>query len=284
MRIYILLPVHNRKEITRSFIECLVAQTFLDYHLILIDDGSTDGTEAMVSEYVSSLTVLRGNGDWWWAGSLQRGLDWLKDREVSHDSLVLFINDDVSFAPDYLETAVQLMSAKKHVLLLSQFRMPGGQIAESGVHADLRQLSFEIARSSSQINCLSTRGLFAYWGDILKVGDFHPKLLPHYLSDYEYTIRAHRKGLKCATSAELLIIPNHDTTGYHALNDQEFIPFLKKYFSKKSAANPMYWSSFILLTFSSVWALRNLGRIWHGACRSLFNAFLGFKKPHARNG
>ena len=46
--LYILLPVHNRCDITREFIDCLKAQTFQDYHLVLIDDGSTDGTEQMV--------------------------------------------------------------------------------------------------------------------------------------------------------------------------------------------------------------------------------------------
>ena len=70
-KIYILLPVHNRKEITRGFVECLKAQTFQDYRLVLIDDGSNDGTADMVKESIPSVTVLRGIGDWWWAGSLQ---------------------------------------------------------------------------------------------------------------------------------------------------------------------------------------------------------------------
>ena len=60
--IYILLPVHNRREITRDFIDCLVTQTCQNYHLVLIDDGSTDGTDQMVRERVENLTVIRGNG------------------------------------------------------------------------------------------------------------------------------------------------------------------------------------------------------------------------------
>ena len=76
--IYILLPVHNRREITGDFIDCLEAQTWQHYHLVLIDDGSTDGTEQMVRERVENLTVIRGNGDWWWAGCLQQGFNFLK--------------------------------------------------------------------------------------------------------------------------------------------------------------------------------------------------------------
>jgi GT2 family glycosyltransferase len=100
--IYILLPVHDRCEITRRFIVCLKAQTYLNYHLILIDDGSTDGTAEMVGEMIPLLTILRGKGDWWWAGSLQRGYEWLKSNsEVSSQDCVLIINDDTEFESDF---------------------------------------------------------------------------------------------------------------------------------------------------------------------------------------
>ena len=56
-KIYILLPVHNRREVTRGFVECLAAQTFSDYHLVLIDDGSTDGTAEMVQAQMHHSSV-----------------------------------------------------------------------------------------------------------------------------------------------------------------------------------------------------------------------------------
>jgi len=278
-KVYILLPVHNRREITRGFVECLAVQTFSDYHLVLIDDGSTDETAEMVQARIRSTTVLRGDGDWWWAGSLQQGLNWLKVSGADDKALVLFINDDVHFAPDYLERAVRVMADKKHVLMLSRFGTPGGEhIMESGKTADLRHLSFNVATSVERINCLSTRGLFAYWGDVRTIGGFHPRLLPHYLSDYEYTIRAYRKGFKCETSAELLIEPNRETTGYRRIDDTSFGSFLKKFCSKKSAVNPAYWSSFILLTAESMWAIPNIFRIWIRASKTIVNAYLASRK------
>jgi GT2 family glycosyltransferase len=278
-KIYILLPVHNRKEITRGFVECLKAQRFSDYHLVLIDDGSTDGTAEMVKEHIPSATVLRGNGNWWWAGSLQRGLDWLKEIGADDKALVLFINDDVHFAQDYLERAVRVMADKKRVLVLSRFGTPGsGQIMETGVSANLRRLSFNVSDSAERINCLSTRGLFACWEDIRTIGGFHPKLLPHYLSDYEYTIRAYRKGFKCETSAELLIEPDDKATGYRMINDKSFAGFLEKYSSKKSAVNPAYWSSFILLTSEPMWMIPNLVRIWIRAGKTVIRAYRASRK------
>jgi GT2 family glycosyltransferase len=278
-KVYILLPVHNRKEITRGFVECLAAQTFSDYHLVLIDDGSTDGTAEMVQARIPSTTVLQGKGDWWWAGSLQQGLNWLKASEVEDRAVVLFINDDVQFAPDYLERAVHVMTGKKRTLVLSRFSAPGsGKIMETGVTANLWQLSFAVADSPERINCLSTRGLFAHWSDIRTIGGFYPRLLPHYLSDYEYTIRAFRKGLKCETSADLLIESDNAATGFRMINEKSFASFLRKYSSKKSAINPVYWTSFILLTSEPMWIIPNLMRVWIQAGRTVISAYRASRK------
>lgn len=274
-KIYILLPVHNRRETTQTFIQCLMKQTFVDYELILIDDGSTDGTAEMVKGYLPAVTVLRGTGEWWWAGSLQQGLDLLTQRRVDDSALILFINDDVTFGPRYLEQAVDVMRERKGSLVLSKAGgANGGDIIETGVVADLRRLSFVVSGSADRINCLPTRGLFAYLGDIRKIGGFHPKLLPHYLSDYEYTIRAHRKGFKCQTSSDLIIVPNEATTGFHDIAEKHFGTFLKKLFSKKATSNPLYWSSFVILTSSPAWMIPNLARIWFIAGRRVVRGLL----------
>jgi GT2 family glycosyltransferase len=124
---------------------------------------------------------------------------------VADDAIVLFINDDVQFDPDYLDRAAKLMDEKKGVLVLSKTRDPNtGEISETGVTADLRRLTFKISNSADSINCLPTRGLFAHWRDVRRIGGFHPRILPHYLSDYEYTIRAHKLGLKCESSSAQL--------------------------------------------------------------------------------
>jgi GT2 family glycosyltransferase len=275
-KIYILLPVHNRRSVTAGFVESMRQQTFRDYQLVLIDDGSTDGTAEMVKEAIPSVTVLRGTGDWWWAGSLQRGVDWLKKEKVADDAIVLFINDDVQFEPDYLERAARVMDTKKGALVLSRNRDPKtGEIVETGVTADLRRLTFTIASSADSINCLPTRGLFARWGDIRQIGDFHPRLLPHYLSDYEYTIRAHKLGMQCESSAELVITSNDETTGYREITESSARAALGKLFSKKAPANPVYWTSFIVLAVPPKWVVPGLLRIWAGGAKTIVRTIKG---------
>lgn len=265
-KVYVLLPVHNRKETTRTFVECLRCQTFSNYCLVLIDDGCADGTADAVRGLIPDVVVLRGAGAWWWAGSLQRGIDWLRQNNVEDEAIVLMINDDVTFDPGYLERAVSAMSGSTGMLLLSKHSCDGGMhIDESGVVANLKRLTFGIASPGEEINCLSTRGLFIHWGDIKGVGNFHPKMLPHYLSDYEYTLRAGRKGMRLRTDDSVFLCPDFGLTGHHSYHGLGFVEFLRKYFSIKSAGNPVYWSAFVMLAVPKLWMLPNLIRVWYRA-------------------
>lgn len=271
-RLYILLPVHNRKEITRRFVMLLKKQTCQDFQLILIDDGSSDGTAESVIELLPTAKVVQGDGNLWWGGGLQRGLDHLASCNLHHNPLILFINDDVSFAPDYLERAKTEMAGRHGVLLLSQFMDDEGRASETGIHADLDALSFEVATSSNQINCLSTRGLFAHWDDVRMIGGFRPKLLPHYLSDYEFTMRAHAMGLQCATSDQVLLRPDLQATGVRAVSSYSFGAYVRTLFSKRYAMNPWYWTVFVCLTGNIRNIPRNIARIWWNALRNLLRA------------
>lgn len=262
-KIYILLPVHNRCAVTERFIDCLVAQTYSNYHLVLIDDGSTDNTDQMVQAKIKNLTVLKGRGDWWWAGSLQQGINWLERHAVKDQDIVLFANDDITFEADFLQKAVGILDNLDAALLLPYLRdEKTGLPQESGVDADLQKHTFNPASSPDKINCLPTRGLFMRMADLRRIGGFHPRLLPHYWSDYEFTIRAHRKGLKLCTSADLAISLDRDQTGHRSLEKAGFVEFFQKCFSKRTVLNPVYHTSFILLASPFSYMPLNVFKVW----------------------
>ena len=62
-KVYILLPVHNRKNFTLKFVSLLMLQDHKNYTLLLIDDGSTDGTDVAVLNELPQSIVLKGNGN-----------------------------------------------------------------------------------------------------------------------------------------------------------------------------------------------------------------------------
>jgi GT2 family glycosyltransferase len=229
---------------------------------VLIDDGSNDGTDEMVRERIENLTVIRGNGDWWWAGCLQQGFNFLKKKGLCHDDYVLITNDDVVFNKDFLAKGIAILEKEKQALLLAQFQdEDNSPPQETGLHFDLKKLTFSPPSSSSDINCLSTRGLFLKWGDFENIGGFHPTLLPHYSSDYEFTIRAHKKGYRCLTSPELILTPKLRETGRLPIDNSAYFRFWKSLFSIKQVYNPIYQISFVILVCPVRWIPRNLLRI-----------------------
>lgn len=260
-RVLVILPVHNRRATTELFVRCLLAQAYTNWHLLLIDDGSTDGTAEMVGREVPHLTVLRGHGDWWWGGALHQGYLWLKQNPAYHDDLVLIINDDTEFEPDFLDRAVGVM--KPRSLLLAQLYSQAGEFVEAGVRWDWRALDWKATKETDGLNCFSTRGLFLWAQDFRKIGGFHPVLLPHYLSDYEFTMRAHRKGYVLFSSPEVRLRYNERLTGDRGQDGTApIMQYLRAELSIKSANNPVYWTSFILLACPLRHAPVNLLIVW----------------------
>ncbi|HEY9074496.1 MAG TPA: glycosyltransferase, partial [Desulfobaccales bacterium] len=250
--------------------------TYTNYHLLLIDDGSRDGTADMVSAAIPNLTVLRGSGNWWWAGSLHQGYLWLRKTGVSPGEMVLIINDDSEFAEDFLELATAWLENHSRTMLLAQaYSRTTGKLRDAGVHADWRRFRFEPLPPPEQINCLSTRGLFFRVGDFLQVGGFYPRLLPHYGSDYEFTMRARRRGLKLATDPAVRLWMDEDATGNHSLKGLPVITYMRKLFSRKTPANPIFFSIFIALSCPVPYVPLNWLRVWAGAAGGMIARVAG---------
>ena len=50
--ISVIVPIYNMEKLMRKCLNSILAQTFLDYECLLIDDGSKDGSPAICDEYV----------------------------------------------------------------------------------------------------------------------------------------------------------------------------------------------------------------------------------------
>ena len=57
MRFLVVLPTFNRASFLSQAIESVVAQTHNDWHLLVVDDGSIDNTEAVVKGYAQSYDI-----------------------------------------------------------------------------------------------------------------------------------------------------------------------------------------------------------------------------------
>ena len=253
--LHIITAVHNRYEITCKFIQQIKSQTYRDgIHLILVDDGSTDSTVEMVEKECDdadkaldlSCTILHGDGDLWWGGALHEAYKWVKNNLFEAlDDYVMISNDDVIWEDDYLQTAVRILEeydqAEGHTpYLLSGkgYSVNTGELMDKVYYHDYTDRIGDSSKVSETGigDCASTRSLFMHVRDMLTIGGFHPILLPHYLSDYEWTMRAAKKGYQIRSDDRLSYQFDEGTTGDNVYEKLT----LKKLFSKRSAANPIY--------------------------------------------
>ena len=67
--VYIVIPCFNRKKLTRGCLQALENQTYKDFKVIVVDDGSTDGTANMITREFPETILLFGDGNLFWTGA-----------------------------------------------------------------------------------------------------------------------------------------------------------------------------------------------------------------------
>ena len=95
----VIMPVYNGENYLRFAIESVLNQTFRDYELIVVDDGSIDGTPAIAREYGQRLRYIRQENTGA-SGAFNHGLRLARGRYISWLS-----HDDV-FRPAKLEKQI----------------------------------------------------------------------------------------------------------------------------------------------------------------------------------
>ena len=100
----VLLPVYNGERYLRETIESILSQTFSDFQFLIIDDGSTDSTLAIINSFVDSrIRVLQNKERLKLAGVLNRGIKEARGRYIARMDA-----DDIAL-PQRLEKQLAFM-------------------------------------------------------------------------------------------------------------------------------------------------------------------------------
>lgn len=103
MRFFTIVPVFNRVALTVKCLDTLMCQTDEGRHIILVDDGSTDGTSQIVHNRFPEVKILSGNGDLWWTGAVNLGIRYVLSIGAP-DDYVLLVNNDTYFDRDFISS------------------------------------------------------------------------------------------------------------------------------------------------------------------------------------
>lgn len=210
MRVAIVTPAYNVAEYVSATIASVLAQSHPDWAMIVVDDGSTDATAAVVERFSDARIRLIRQANAGVSAARNRGLS-----EIDADAILLLDADDL-LAPDALvRLAAALEAAPDAVAACASH----AYISENGArrtHAGSR-----LPAAGDFLGALLERNLFANGGQVLirartafELGGFRLDIV--YGEDWEYWVRLALSGrfAVAAGTAPVLLVRQRASGAY----------------------------------------------------------------------
>lgn len=196
----IIMPAYNREDTISTAIESVLAQTYLNFELIIVDDGSSDGTADVVKTFDDKrVRLIMGPG--------RSGVSEARNiaLRAAKGDLIAYLDSDNTWEPEYLTAMVAALHQSPHAQAAYS-----GQYLYRGKHPEpfaIRYASFNKGllenRNYIDLNCfmhskhvLKKTGMFdarlkrfVDWDLILKISsDFTIISVPVLLSNYFFEL------------------------------------------------------------------------------------------------
>lgn len=107
-RVSVVIPTYNRAEQTTRALESVWNQSFSDYEVVVVDDGSTDNTADVLEQFEPRIRLIRQpNG----------GVSKARNRGISAASgeFIAFLDSDDEWLPDKLRQQVEFLEAHRSI-------------------------------------------------------------------------------------------------------------------------------------------------------------------------
>jgi len=151
-KVSVVIPTYNRSTLVNQAIKSVLAQTFTDYEIIVIDDGSIDGTEEALTVYGDRIRYLwqENQGE---SAARNRGI------ALAQGEYIALLDSDDLWEPEKLQAQVQVLAMRSDVSMVG---CQAWAIDEQGLRLSYHQLgqitnpaqlSYEALREVNPILC-----------------------------------------------------------------------------------------------------------------------------------
>ncbi len=106
----VIIPTFNRYISLKKAIDSVLSQTYKDFEILIIDDGSTDETPEIENEYANSIKYIRQENS---------GVSRARNSGIlnSHSPFIAFLDSDDLWLPDKLDEHNSYIQENPHTLI-----------------------------------------------------------------------------------------------------------------------------------------------------------------------
>jgi GT2 family glycosyltransferase len=225
----VIIPVFNGLSFTRKSLanlamhrQKLVGEDH-KIEIIIVDDGSTDGTAQWVTNNYPQVHLLQGNGNLWWSGGINKGITYAL--EHLHSDYILWWNNDIWCEDDYFSNLFLLLEQNPaaHLIGSKILRLHDKRVWGMGGRFDPRsgkkymvgerQADGEQYQHSFEVDWFPGMGTCIHNSVFESIGLLDEENFPQYHGDSDFTFRARKAGFKLIAHPSLVIYNDVSNTG-----------------------------------------------------------------------
>ena len=266
--VYVLIPTRNRKELLEKCIDSLIKQTHKDIKIVVINDGSTDGTEELLKTKYPDVRIIKGDGNLWWTGCMIKAVEYTLP-QVSDNDYILLQNDDTYMEDSYVSDLVEMSAKTNRMALGTTLKDIDSNKVIYNTHSFKNFLItpyvIDTDREVVDTFTINGRGTIIPVEVFNKVGNFS-KIFPHYASDYDFFCRARKKNVKLGVCNYVYTYSTDKKDSFTKTRKNKNNPSIKEFFdiffNRKSTSNICISTLFIIKNYPIRYKIFALFRIY----------------------
>ena len=247
----IVYPVFNGLPYTQNGLHALFSFQKIEkqnakIYVVIVDDGSTDGTFQWIKDNYPQVNLLKGNGNLWWSGGINMAVKYAID-QLKCDYIIWW-NNDILASENYFSTLIDhIKTSDINTIIGSKiyhahkkntiWSMGGLFDPTSGKKSLIGSAEIDNPMYEQFIECdwLPGMGTITHKSVYTKVGMLDEKSFPQYHGDSDFTFRAKKIGYKIIVNPFLKIY--NDTLHSGIRHDESGKKLMQSLFSIKSNYN-----------------------------------------------
>lgn len=284
----IIITNWNGQKWLADCLESLRRQSYPDFEIILVDDGSTDGSAAWVAEHYPEVRLIRLEQHLGFAGANNVGI------RAAGGRYIVTLNNDTRADPDWLRELIGGLAAPDIGMVAAQMLVwdRPDTLDSAGIKVDWAGFGWNLSAGQPANTAACRRDVFGpcagaalYRREMLEqIGLFDEDFYTYY-EDIDLAWRAQRAGWRCLYVPTARVLHYHSATGGKASPRKIFLLSRNRWWTiaKNVDARDLWWSLVLIAGYDLASLLYQLYRQRNFApLRARWQALAGLPKMLAK--